>query len=107
MHEHPGQHHIHEGRQHLHIVIDRHFDDLSRPIKDQGIVKSPVRIGPDVWMGTRVTILRGSRVGRGSVLGAHAVVRGRIPPYSVAVGAPARVVNSRKPAPVPRAPRLR
>lgn len=76
--------------------FDHAFDDLTRPIKDQGIVKSPVRIGPDVWMGTRVTVLRGSRVGRGCVLGAHSVVRGQIPAYSVAVGVPARVVRDRR-----------
>jgi acetyltransferase-like isoleucine patch superfamily enzyme len=65
------------------------------PIKDQGIVKTPVRIGPDCWVGAKVSVLRGSRVGRGSVLGAHAVVRGDIPDHSIAVGAPARVVRNR------------
>jgi len=77
--------------------FDHNVDDITVPIKDQGIVKSAVRIGPDVWMGTRVTVLRGSRVGRGCVLGAHSVIRGSIPPYSVAVGVPARVVRSRLP----------
>ena len=47
------------------------------------------------WIGTKVTVLRGARVGRGCVLGAHAVVRGDVPDYSVAVGAPARVVRDR------------
>lgn len=79
--------------------FDHRFSDLTVPIKDQGIVKSPVRIGPDVWIGTRVTILRGSRVGRGCVLAAHSVVRGALPDYSVAAGAPARRVRSRIPAP--------
>ncbi|GAA4028645.1 acyltransferase [Allokutzneria multivorans] len=69
--------------------------DITRPIKDQGIVKSPVRIGPDTWLGTKVTVLRGTRVGRGCVLGAHAVVRGDIPDHAIAVGAPARVVRNR------------
>ncbi len=69
--------------------------DVHRPIKDQGIVKAPVRIGPDCWLGAKVSVLRGTRVGRGCVLGAHAVVRGDIPDYAIAVGAPARVVRSR------------
>jgi acetyltransferase-like isoleucine patch superfamily enzyme len=69
--------------------------DVHQPIKDQGIVKSPVRIGPDCWLGAKVTVLRGTRVGRGCVLGAHAVVRGDIPDYAIAVGAPARVVRDR------------
>lgn len=76
--------------------FDHVTTDINRPIKDQGIVKSPVRIGPDCWLGTKVTVLRGTRVGRGSVLGAHAVVRGDIPEYSIAVGAPARAVRNRK-----------
>ena len=37
----------------------------------------------------------GTRIGRGSVLGAHAVARGDIPEYAIAVGAPARVVRDR------------
>ncbi|MHA6796073.1 acyltransferase [Pseudonocardia bannensis] len=75
--------------------FDHVTSDVHRPIKDQGIVKTPVRIGPDCWLGAKVTVLRGTRVGRGSVLGAHAVVRGDIPEFSIAVGAPARVVRSR------------
>jgi len=75
--------------------FDHVTEDIHIPIKDQGIVKSPVRIGPETWIGTKVTVLRGARVGRGCVLGAHAVVRGDIPDFSVAVGAPARVVRDR------------
>lgn len=75
--------------------FDHAFDDVTIPIKDQGIVKSPVRIGPDCWLGTKVSVLRGTRIGRGTVLGAHAVARGEIPEYSIAVGAPARVVRDR------------
>jgi acetyltransferase-like isoleucine patch superfamily enzyme len=70
--------------------------DITLPIKDQGIVKSPVRIGPDCWLGTKVTITRGSVIGRGCVVGAHAVVRGEVPDYKIAVGIPARVVRDRR-----------
>jgi acetyltransferase-like isoleucine patch superfamily enzyme len=75
--------------------FDHRIDDVTVPIKDQGIVKTPVRIGPDCWLGTKVSVLRGTRIGRGTVLGAHAVARGEIPEYSIAVGAPARVVRDR------------
>lgn len=51
-------------------------------------------IEDDVWIGARVTILRGARIGAGSVIGAHAVVRGEIPPRSVAGGVPARVIRT-------------
>ena len=82
----------------VHITdFDHRTDRLDVPIKDQGVVTAPVRIGPDVWLGRGVTVLRGVDIGRGSVIGAHAVVTSDIPPYSVAVGAPARVVRSRLP----------
>ena len=77
--------------------FDHRFDDLDTPIKDQGIVKSPVRIGPDCWVGVRVSILRGAVVGHGCVLAAHAVVRDEIPDLAVAGGVPARVLKSRRP----------
>ena len=76
--------------------FDHRTEDITYPIKDQGIVKSPVRIGPDTWIAAKVTVLRGTRVGRGSVLGAHAVVKGDIPDFSIAVGSPAKVVKNRK-----------
>ncbi|QSM87675.1 acetyltransferase [Mycobacteroides abscessus subsp. bolletii] len=76
--------------------FDHRMEDITYPIKDQGIVKSPVRIGPDTWIAAKVTILRDTIVGRGCVLGAHAVVKGVIPDYSIAVGAPAKVVKNRK-----------
>jgi acetyltransferase-like isoleucine patch superfamily enzyme len=82
----------------VHITdFDHRIDRLDVPIKDQGVVTSPVRIGADVWLGRGVTVLRGVSIGRGSVVGAHAVVTRDIPPYSVAVGVPARVVRSRLP----------
>ncbi|WP_054050493.1 acyltransferase [Alloactinosynnema sp. L-07] len=69
--------------------------DIHQPIKDQGIVKSPVRIGPDTWICTKVTVTKGTRIGRGCVIGAHAVVRGEIPDFAIAAGMPAKVVRSR------------
>jgi acetyltransferase-like isoleucine patch superfamily enzyme len=76
--------------------FDHKMDNIELPIKDQGIAKTPVRIGPDTWIATKVTILRGTTIGRGCVLGAHAVVKGDIPDFSIAVGSPAKVVKNRK-----------
>ena len=59
--------------------FDHKMDDIELPIKDQGIVKSPVRIGPDTWVAAKVTVLRGTTIGRGCVLGSHAVVKGDDP----------------------------
>ena len=75
--------------------FDHRTDDVHVPIKDQGIVKSPVRIGDDVWVGVKASVLRGADVGHGSVVAAHAVVRGDFPPFSVVAGVPGRVVRDR------------
>jgi acetyltransferase-like isoleucine patch superfamily enzyme len=76
--------------------FDHRFDDLTMPIKDQGITKSRVRIERDVWLGTKVTVCRGVVIGEGTVVGANAVVTGDLPAFSVAVGVPARVIKDRK-----------
>jgi acetyltransferase-like isoleucine patch superfamily enzyme len=75
--------------------FDHRYDDLQVPIKDQGIVKSPVRIGADVWVGVRASVLRGAQVGDGCVLAAHTVVKGDVPAGSVVAGVPGRVVRDR------------
>lgn len=76
--------------------FDHVTDDIHTPIKDQGIIKSPVCIGPDVWIGAKVTVLRGTNIGRGSVLAAHAVVRGNVPDFAVMGGIPAVVIKDRR-----------
>jgi maltose O-acetyltransferase len=53
----------------------------------------PITIGDRVWCGVNVTILAGSTIGDDCVIGANALVRGDIPPRSVAVGMPAKVVR--------------
>jgi len=78
--------------------FDHRTDDVHRPIKDQGIVKTPVRIGDGVWLGVKSSVLRGSDVGESSVVAAHAVVRGEVPAYSVVAGVPGRVVRDRRAA---------
>ncbi|MDQ6873584.1 MAG: acyltransferase [Actinomycetota bacterium] len=75
--------------------FDHQFSDVHRPIKDQGIVKAPVRIGPDVWLCVKSSVLRGVTVGAGSVVAAHAVVIADVPAYTVVAGVPARVVRDR------------
>src|SRR6476661_5889774 len=38
--------------------FDHRIEDVTVPIKDQGIVKTPVRIGPDCWLGTKASVVR-------------------------------------------------
>lgn len=67
------------------------------PMLDQGFeAPRPVKIGSDVWIGRNVIILPGVTIGDGCIIGAGAVVSKDIPPYSVAVGVPARVVKHRR-----------
>lgn len=53
----------------------------------------PVTIEDDVWLASRVMVLKGSMIGRGSVIAAGSVVSGIIPPYVVAGGIPARIIK--------------
>lgn len=57
-------------------------------------VKGPVVIEDNVWIGDNVSIMSGVTIGRGSVVGANSVVTNSIPPYSMAVGSPAKVIKS-------------
>jgi len=54
---------------------------------------APISIEEDVWLAGRVSVLRGSRIGRGSVVTAGSVVSGEIPPGVIAGGVPARVIR--------------
>lgn len=56
----------------------------------------PVMIGKDVWIGSAAIVLPGVSIGDGSIIGAGAVVAKDIPPYSLVVGNPAKVIKSRK-----------
>jgi acetyltransferase-like isoleucine patch superfamily enzyme len=71
------------------------FDDPDRPVPWQGFTtKGPTVIGDNVWLGANVVVTSGVTIGRRSVVGANSVVVDDIAPYSIAVGAPARVVRT-------------
>jgi acetyltransferase-like isoleucine patch superfamily enzyme len=70
------------------------FDDPSKPVPWQGFTsKGPTKVGDNVWCGAHVAITSGVTVGERSVIGANSVVTADIPAYSVAAGAPARVLR--------------
>ena len=52
-----------------------------------------VTIGNGVWIGARALVLKGVTIGDGAIIGAGSVVTRDIPPWSVAVGQPARVIR--------------
>jgi acetyltransferase-like isoleucine patch superfamily enzyme len=74
---------------------DHRFDDPDRPVPWQGFdSKGPTRIGDNVWCGAGVVVTSGVTIGERAVIGANSVVTSDIPPFSVAAGAPARVVRT-------------
>jgi acetyltransferase-like isoleucine patch superfamily enzyme len=80
-----------------HVMIEdhsHHYEDIDIPIKMQDATAGgPVRIERDSWIGANVYILPNVTIGQHVVVGANSVVNRDIPSYSVAVGAPARVVK--------------
>jgi acetyltransferase-like isoleucine patch superfamily enzyme len=81
---------------HSGIYANSHkFTSLTQPIKHQGVTRQGIVIEDDCWLGHGVTVVDGVTIGKGSVIGAASVVNKDIPPYSVAVGIPARVIKSR------------
>lgn len=68
-------------------------DNPTTPPDNRPLTSNPVSIGSNVWLGEGVAVLPGAKIGDGCIIGAHAVVKGEIPPYTVAVGAPARPVK--------------
>lgn len=79
---------------HVYITDQNHgYDDLDRPISQQVQPERPVRVGAGSWLGHGTVVLPGADIGRHVVIGANSVVTGPIPDFSIAVGAPARVVR--------------
>ncbi len=78
------------------IAANHNFQDASRPIHEQGLTFEPITIEDDVWIGGNVNIMAGVTIGRGSIIGAGSVVTKNIPPMSIAVGTPAKVIKSRE-----------
>lgn len=71
------------------------LDRLNVPIQQQGFEEKPVRIGNNVWLGARVTVLSGVTIGDNAVVGAGAVVTKDIPSNAIAGGNPARIIRLR------------
>ncbi len=81
---------------HCGIFANNHiFTDPTRLIEEQGTTSKGITIGDECWLGHNVTVLDGVVIGKGSVIGAGSVVNKNIPPFSIAVGAPARIIKNR------------
>ena len=70
------------------------MNDMKMPPRKRPIYsKGSVIIHDDVWIGDKATILAGVTIGRGAIIGANAVVTKDVPPYSIAVGSPIRIIH--------------
>ena len=71
---------------------DEQDSPMSIP-KGRKIHSSPIRIEKNVWIGELCCILQGVTIGEGSIIGAMSVVTKDIPPYTIAVGSPAKLIK--------------
>lgn len=86
--------------QGLTVITETHSRVLGKLLKDKdlfygrkGNVSSDIIVEEDVWIGANVTILSGVVVGRGATIGAGSVCIKNIPPYSIVMGNPAKVIG--------------
>jgi len=68
------------------IFYDNAFTELT---------KGDCEIGNDVWIGVDSIIKRGIKIGNGAVIGANSVVTKDVPPYTIVVGSPAKIIRYR------------
>ena len=68
------------------------FQPSKRPLYSKGCIK----IEENVWIGENVSILGGVTIGNGAIIGANSVVTHDVPPFSLAAGAPAKIIKTPK-----------
>ncbi len=76
---------------------DHNFSVVGKPMAEvkTGGVNLPITIENDVWIGTRVIVLKGVRICEGSVIAAGAVLNKEVPPYTIVGGLPAKPIKPR------------
>ncbi|MCH7407958.1 acyltransferase [Belliella sp. DSM 111904] len=79
------------------IYAENHnFNDVDKPMIDQGVTRSFVKIEDDCWIAANSVILAGVTIGKGSIVAAGSVVTKDVPAYSIVGGNPAKIIKSRK-----------
>ena len=77
--------------------LNHNYEDVSLPIHVQGVSTAPIVVEDDCWIGANVVAVAGVTIGKHSIVAAGSIVTKNIPPYSVAVGNPARVIKTYNP----------
>jgi acetyltransferase-like isoleucine patch superfamily enzyme len=81
------------------IYSENHnFSDIDRPMIEQGVTRSFVKIENDCWIAANSIILAGVTIGQGSIVAAGSVVTRDVEPFSVVAGNPAKSIKSRIPS---------
>lgn len=73
--------------------LNHNYEDVSMPIHKQGVSTAPIVIEDETWIGANVVVVSGVTIGKHSIVAAGSIVTKNIPPYSVAVGNPARIIK--------------
>lgn len=81
--------------QFVSLHSENHLFAPGKPIKEQGVVRAPIVIQDDSWLGAGVRVLAGVTIGSGAVVAAGAVVTSDVPSGALVAGVPARRIGSR------------
>ncbi len=74
--------------------LNHNYTDISQPIHKQGVTVAPIVIEDDCWIGANAVITAGVTIGKHCVIAAGTVVTKDVPPYSIAVGNPSRIIKN-------------
>lgn len=86
---------FHSGVECLIIAQSHDYDHGETIPYGKKMIYKDIEIGDFVWLGSRVMILPGTKIGEGAIIQGGAVVHGEIPPYAIAGGNPAKVFKYR------------
>ncbi|MFA4946620.1 MAG: acyltransferase [Candidatus Micrarchaeia archaeon] len=76
-------------------IITANHDYSHAPLLRAPLVRKPVKIGDDCWIGAHAVILPGVTLGKGAIVAAGAVVTKSVPANTIVAGVPARVIKKR------------
>ena len=73
--------------------LNHGYEDIHVPIHKQAVSMEPILIEDDCWIGANAVVTSGVTIGKHCVIAAGAIVTKSIPPFSIAVGNPARIIK--------------
>jgi len=73
--------------------LNHSYQDITIPIHKQGVSRQEITVEDEVWIGANCVVVAGVTIGKHSVIAAGSVVTKDVPPYSVVVGNPGRVIK--------------